>query len=191
MLLPFFLLLAAVAAQAQQGEMVLEFAASRTNVNFTLGDVLHTVHGTFDLKRGVVHFNPATGTVSGEIIIDGTSGRSGSDGRDGKMHREILESARYPEIVFRPDRVDGKVGPQGSSTIQVHGVFSLHGADHEITIPVQVQMTPDHWNATGRFSIPYVKWGLKNPSTFLLRVSQTVDIDVQASGPFPSSSAAH
>jgi polyisoprenoid-binding protein YceI len=183
--LPAFLLLAA-AAVAKPGEVVLQFAPARTSVNFTLGDVLHTVHGTFDLKRGTVQFSPTTNAISGEIVIDTASGHSGSDGRDGKMHREILESSRFPETVFRPDRVDGKVAAQGASTIQVHGLFSLHGADHQITIPVQVQMAADHWEATAHFSIPYVEWGLKNPSTFLLRVSKTVDIDVKASGPFPA-----
>jgi hypothetical protein len=44
-------------------------------------------------------------------------------------------------------------------------------------------MAPNRWNAAARFPIPYVKWGLKNPSTFVLHVSQTVEIDIQASGP--------
>ena len=30
------------------------------------------------------------------------------------------------------------------------------------------------------FTIPYVKWGLKNPSTLFLRVSDKVDIDIAA-----------
>jgi hypothetical protein len=30
--------------------------------------------------------------------------------------------------------------------------------------------------------MPYVKWGMKNPSTLLLRVSDQVEIDVHASG---------
>jgi polyisoprenoid-binding protein YceI len=184
--LRLFLLLAAISAWPQPSDLVLDFAPAHTNVSFALGAVLHTVHGAFDLKRGVIHFNLATGAVSGEIVIDATSGHSGNNARDGKMHREILESQRYPEIAFRPVRVEGKVAAQGSSAIQVHGVFSLHGAEHEIAIPVQVEITPDHWNATSHFSVPYVQWGLKNPSTFLLRVSPAVDIDVQASGAGPA-----
>jgi polyisoprenoid-binding protein YceI len=190
-LLPAVLLLAATSTWAQPGEIVLEFTPSHSNVNFTLGASLHSVHGGFDLKRGAIHFNPVTAAVSGEIIVDAASGHSGNNGRDGKMHREILESQRYPEIVFRPDRVEGKVDIQGTSTLQVHGVFTLHGAEHEITIPVQVEIAPGHWNATSHFSIPYVQWGLKNPGTFLLRVSQSVDIDAQASGGSPSSSPAY
>ena len=105
--------------------------------------------------------------------------------RDRKMHKDILESSSYREIVFRPDRVDGKVSTQGKSNIQVHGIFSIHGADHEITIPIEVDVAQDHWTATGHFVVPYQKWGIKNPSTFILRVSESVEIDVQASGADP------
>ncbi|MGH9538614.1 MAG: YceI family protein [Terriglobales bacterium] len=169
-------------AQAPARQLELNFAPEKTSVNFTLGDVLHTVHGSFNVKHGAVHFDPASNLLRGEILIDAASGQSGSDGRDRKMHKEVLESARYPDISFRPDRVEGQVAAQGASTIQVHGMFAIHGAEHEITVPVRVEMAPGHWSATSHFSVPYVKWGMKNPSTFILRVDQTVDIDIQASG---------
>jgi polyisoprenoid-binding protein YceI len=102
--------------------------------------------------------------------------------RDRKMHREVLESDRYPEISFRPDHVEGTVSPQGKSSVQVHGIFSIHGTDHELTFPAEVQTFPDHWTATLHFAVPYAKWGMKNPSTLFLRVSESVDIDVTASG---------
>jgi polyisoprenoid-binding protein YceI len=178
-------LLGAVLAQSPPREVEISFVPDKTLVNFTLGDVLHTVHGSFDVKRGAVHFDPATNKVSGEILVDATSGHSGSDMRDKKMHKEVLESGHFPEIVFRPDRVEGQVATGGSSTIQVHGMFTIHGAEHEISIPVVVEMAPGKWTATSHFVVPYVSWGMKNPSTFVLRVNQSVDIDVRASGEIP------
>jgi polyisoprenoid-binding protein YceI len=178
-------LAAAIHAQAPACQLELNFVPEKTSVNFTLGDVLHTVHGSFAVKHGGVHFDPATNQLSGEILIDAASGQSGSDARDRKMHREVLESARYSDIMFLPDRVEGQVAAQGTSSIQVHGMFAIHGAEHEITVPVRVEMTPGHWTATSHFSVPYVKWGMKNPSTFILRVDQSVDIDIQASGDTP------
>jgi polyisoprenoid-binding protein YceI len=180
-----FLVGGASLAQGRAQDAALNFVPSKTTVKFTLGDTIHTVHGEFDLKRGGIHFNPATGVISGEVVVDATSGRTGNGMRDRKMHKEILESAANPEIVFRPDRVDGKVANHGKSSIQVHGIFSIHGTDHEIMIPVEVEMAVDHWSATGHFVVPYQKWGIKNPSTFILRVSESVVLDVRASGANP------
>jgi len=179
----FALFVFAGAAAAQ--EAVLKFDPAHTSVNFTLADVLHTVRGSFRLKSGVVRFNPASGAVSGELVVDASSGNSGNKSRDGRMHREILESARFAEVSFQPERVDGTVAPQGTSMVQVHGVFGIHGAEHEIVMPAQVELAPDHWTVSGHFSIPYVLWGMKNPSTFILRVSQSVEIEVKASGGSP------
>ena len=81
-----------------------------------------------------------------------------------------------------PDRIEGTVAPQGKSSVMVHGMFSIHGADREITVPAQVEMSPDHWTATVHFTIPYEKWGMKNPSTLFLRVSDSVEIDLTAAG---------
>jgi len=177
--------LAGMAAWSQAQEARLSFVPSQTTVNFTLADVLHTVHGTFTLKSGLIQFNPSTAAVSGNIVVDAASGDSGSGARDKKMHKDILESARYSEVTFRPDHVDGKVSPQGSSTVQVHGMFGIHGAEHEITVPAQVELAPDHWNLTVHFDVPYVKWGMKDPSNFVLRVEKTVAIDLHAFGQNP------
>jgi len=32
------------------------------------------------------------------------------------------------------------------------------------------------------FTIPYVQWGMKNPSNFLLRVNDKVEMNIQAVG---------
>jgi polyisoprenoid-binding protein YceI len=179
--------LAVTAAPAQ--DTVLQLDPAHTSVKFTLGDVLHTVRGTFQWKQGALQFDPVTRKISGQIVVDAKSGDSGSRMRDRKMHREILESERYPEITFRPDRVQGTVAPEGKSTVQIRGIFSIHGTDHEITVPAEVEMGPDHWTATVQFTIPYVEWGMKNPSTLFLRVNDSVQIDLVASGSIGQQSA--
>jgi polyisoprenoid-binding protein YceI len=183
--------LCCAAATAESQELRLQFDPSKTTIAFTLGDILHTVHGSFQLKSGDVEYKTADKSVSGNLIVDATSGQSGNHSRDHKMHKEILESDRYPVISFRPDHVEGNVAFMGSSTIQVHGMFSIHGSDHELSMPIRVEVFPDHWTADTHFTVPYVKWGIKNPSTFVLRVSESVEIDVHASGANPSSSGAH
>jgi polyisoprenoid-binding protein YceI len=174
-------LLAANSVAAAQ-QTTLQLDPAQTTVKFTLGDVLHTVHGTFRLKQGTLQLDSSAAKLTGEIVVDAKSGESGSKTRDGKMHREVLESAQYPEIVFRPERVEGTVSPKGKSTVKVHGIFAIHGVDREIAVPAEADLEEDHWTATLHFTIPYVKWGMKNPSALFLRVDDSVQIDVVAAG---------
>lgn len=170
----------AIPALAQQG--TLELDPARTDVHFALKTSFHTVHGTFKLKSGKVTFDPVTGKASGLLVVDARSGDSGNTGRDSKMHREILESRMYPEITFAPVQVEGGAPTQGDSQVQVKGTFHLHGHDHEITIPVNVRISGSDLTLDTNFAIPYLSWGLKNPSTFILRASDTVEVNVHAVG---------
>lgn len=166
----------ALAAQ----ELTVDLDASKTKIAFVLSDVLHTVNGTFRLKEGRVTFDASTGTMSGEVVVDAASGNSGSRARDKRMTRDILEAQRYPEIRFTPSKLIGSISEANTSSAQVTGSFSIHGQAHEITIPVQVQMSQDEVMATGKFIIPYVHWGMKNPSNFLLKVNDKVEIEITA-----------
>jgi len=179
-----FLIALLTLAPALGQEVVLKLDPAHTSVRFTLSATLHTVHGTFQLKHGEVRYDPATRRITGEVVVDATSGNSGEASRDRRMHKDVLESRRYPEIVFTPDRVDGAVAPQDVSEVQVHGTFRIHGADHEITIPVEVRIEHGQVSAKTHFTIPYVKWGMKNPSNFFLHVSDKVEIDA-ATGALP------
>jgi polyisoprenoid-binding protein YceI len=171
-----------VASTAFAQEMALELDPAQTQIGFTLGDVLHTVHGTFKLKRGTVKFDPATGHASGLVVVDATSGDSGSHARDHKMHKDVLESAQYPEVTFTPQQVQGQVLPQGDFKVQVRGSFAMHGASHPLTLVMQAHLADKQLSADTQFTIPYVSWGLKNPSTLFLRVNDTVDIAIHAAG---------
>lgn len=171
-----------VATPAGANEIVLTVDPSQSKVHWTLGSSLHTVHGTFALKRGTLRFDPESGKASGEIIADATSGQSGNESRDKKMHKEILETARYTEVIFRSDHVEGNVPAQGSIAAQLHGTFLLHGSEHEMTVPVQAELGANHWKGTAKFTVPYIQWGLKNPSNFLLKADKTVDIALEMAG---------
>ncbi len=178
-------LLFVVSPIAQAQEMTLELDPAQTKIEFTLGATLHTVHGTFALKSGTIHFNPSTGAASGLVVVDATSGDSGNQGRDRKMHKEVLESQRYPEITFTLSKMSGKVELQGDSNVQVDGILGLHGADHPMTLTVPVHAKGSTLSARTHLMIPYIEWGLKNPSTLLLHVSDQVEIDITTAGKLP------
>ncbi len=170
------------APRVPASDVVFSLDVAQSKVTWSLGTTFHTVHGSFALKKGTLRLDPATGKASGEIIVDAASGKSGNDSRDKKMHKEVLESGRYAEVVFRPDRVEGKIAPQGTSTVQVHGILVLHGSEHELTVPVQAELAADHWTGNAKFSVPFIDWGLKNPSTFFNKVSHEVEIDLELKG---------
>jgi polyisoprenoid-binding protein YceI len=163
-------------------ESTVELDPARTTITFTLADVVHTVHGTFRLKHGSIRFDSSTGNASGEIVVDVASGNSGNGTRDKRMHKEILESARYPEAAFTPDRVSGELEHRGTSELDVHGAFQIHGASHEMTLHFRADVNGSEVASSTIFTIPYVQWGIKNPSNFLLRVSDKVEMNIQAVG---------
>jgi hypothetical protein len=62
--------------------------------------------------------------------------------------------------------------------VGLHGMFSIHGAEHEITLPAVVENDDGQYTAIITFAVPYVQWGMKNPSTLFLRVSDKVEISI-------------
>jgi len=167
-------------AQAQQRTFTVNPAASQ--IDFSLGGNAHSVHGIFHVQSGSVEFNPTAKTISGSVLVEAASGDSGEKSRDKKMDSTVLETDKFAEISFAPKSYTGSLSDTGDSTIQVSGVFTLHGTAHDITVPMQIHMEGGNVTAKGQFTVPYVKWGLKDPSIFILKVAKEVGIDLTLVG---------
>jgi polyisoprenoid-binding protein YceI len=163
-------------------EIALEVDPAQSKVHYTVDTTLHTVHGTFALKKGSLRFDPETGKAAGEITVLATSGDSGNSSRDERMHKEILETPKFPDAVFRPNQIEGKVSTAGPSDLKVHGVLSLHGGDHEIVALVHAELSGDHWKGSAKFDVPYIQWGIKDPSNWMLKVKPIVNIEIDLAG---------
>ncbi len=181
---------AAVSVHAASRPITVDIDPAKTRIEWTLGDVLHTIRGTFQLKQGRIIYNPEARSISGEIVVDTASGDSGNGTRDRRMKKEILETQRFPEARFVPAGSDAPIALNGASEVHISGILDLHGTKHDVTIPLKIEFSGSDVKATGSFTIPYVQWGMKNPSTFVLRVDQTVRVDVRATGRLSSSTAA-
>src|ERR1700741_3315566 len=94
----------AAESQPVAGQIALTLDPAQSKIHWTLGTTIHSVHGTFSFKGGTLQFDPAGNKVSGEIVALATSGDSGNDGRDKKMHKDVLQSSQYPDVIFRPDQ---------------------------------------------------------------------------------------
>lgn len=172
----------ATSTPASAAAVSLTVDPAQSKIHWTLPSSLHTVHGTFDVSRGAMSFDSASGKASGEIVVNAKSGESGNDGRDSRMHKEILETAKFPEVVFRPSQVEGKVASSGASDVTVRGTLTVHGSDHEVTAQVHEELSGAKWKGTAKFDVPYVDWGIKNPSNFFLKASKVVGIEVEMAG---------
>ena len=169
-------------AQTAAGEITLQLDPGESEVRYMVDSTLHAVHGTFHVKQGLVHFDPESGKAGGEIVVNATSGDSGNGSRDERMHKEILETAKYPDATFRPRQVQGKVARSGASDVKLQGVMLLHGGEHEIVAEVYATLAGDHWKGTARFEVPYVQWGIKDPSNWLLKVKPVVIVELDMAG---------
>jgi len=170
------------AAHAQTPKVTVHFDPAATEIHWTLNGNTHTTHGTFRLKGGLVTFDPATGAAAGELLVALSTGESGNPDRDAKMQKDVLQSDKYPEAFFHPTRVTGTLKPGATQTISVEGTFNIHGADHPLKLDAEVTLNREQATVTTHFRIPYVEWGMKDPSAFLLRVGKDVEVDVSAHG---------
>jgi polyisoprenoid-binding protein YceI len=173
-------LTAAARAQAPATPIAITLDPSTTSIRWTLDTTAHTVHGTFKLKNGAFKIDPATGSVNGEIVVDAASGESGDSARDKRMHSAVLESAQYPTITFRPTHIDGKIDLAAAGSVVVDGILNLHGQDHPMKITVNLHPQGDGVALATHFTVPFVAWGLKDPSTFVFRTDKQVTLDVEA-----------
>jgi polyisoprenoid-binding protein YceI len=174
--------LAASAARAQTPGTTVRLDPATTQVHWTLSGNTHTTHGSFRLKSGQLTFDPETGAATGELLVDLATGESGNESRDSKMQTEVLESTKYPEAFFHPQKVTGALKPGATQTVTAEGTFNIHGADHPLKLDIQVKLDGNQATATTHFSVPYVAWGMKDPSSFVLRVGKEVNIDIVAHG---------
>ncbi len=153
-----------------------------SQVAFSLGGNTHHVNGTFHVQSGSIDFDQSAHTISGSVVVAAGSGNSGDEGRDKKMNSEVLNTDQFSEISFVPKSYQGTLAASGDSTIQVSGTFTLHGTPHDLTIPMQIHIDDANLTAKGQFTVPYVKWGLKDPSIFILKVAKVVEISLTLSG---------
>lgn len=173
-------LLAALSASA--AELRVELAPETTEIVFELKATMHTVHGAARLERGAFVFDTASGAASGEAVVAAASASTENAKRDKKMHGEVLRSAEHSRIVLRGERLEGELATAGSSEVTLVGTIELLGRSHPIHIPMTVVVEGGAATVDAVFSVPYVEWGLDDPSTFVLRVAKEVPVTVRAEG---------
>ncbi|MGA2652344.1 MAG: YceI family protein [Terracidiphilus sp.] len=170
----------APAAVAQHQTFVANPDASE--VKITLNTTHEIVNGIFHVQSGSIEFDRGTPKMSGSVVVLAGSGKTGNDSRDKKMNKDILKVEQYATVSFEPKTYTGAIALSGDSTIQVTGSFTLLGTPHEITIPILVHLEGTTATAKAHFVVPYVAWGLKNPSFLIWKADNDVAIDLVLAG---------
>jgi len=172
--------LLAPVAIAQHQTFVLNSDASE--VKMTLKTTHELVNGTFHVQSGSIEFDSSTPKMSGLVVVLAGSGKTGNGSRDKKMNKDVLQVEKYATISFEPNTYTGTLAPAGHSTLQVTGVFTLLGTPHEITVPMLVHIDGAGASAKAHFVVPYVQWGLKNPSFLIWKAEDDVAVDLSLVG---------
>jgi polyisoprenoid-binding protein YceI len=172
--------LVAPAALAQHQTFVVNPDASE--VKMTLKSTHELVNGTFHIQSGSIEFDPSAPKMSGSVVVLAGSGKTGNDSRDKKMNKDILVVEQHATVSFEPKSYAGVIAPSGDSNLQVTGIFTLLGTPHEITIPILVHLEGTSATAKAHFAVPYIQWGLKDPSFMFWKVDKDVAIDLFLTG---------
>jgi polyisoprenoid-binding protein YceI len=170
-----------IASDTRAEQYVAKLDPQSSKVAFSLGATMHTVEGTVRATEGALTFEPGRSEVSGRIVVDARTANTASQGRDKKMHHEVLESEKYPEIVLIPAKLQGSPNLAGVSRVILEGTLTIHGSTHPISIPLEIAITGQRYTASGSFKVPFVAWGMNDPSVFVLRVEKffTVSLAIQ------------
>lgn len=153
-----------------------------SEIKMTLKTNHEIVNGTFHVQSGSIEFDRSAAKMSGSVVVAAASGKTGNDSRDKKMNKDILKVDQYTTVTFAPKTYTGTITASGDSTIQVSGVFTLLATGHDITIPMQIHMDGSTATAKSQFVVPYVQWGLKNPSFMIWKAENDVAIDLSLAG---------
>jgi polyisoprenoid-binding protein YceI len=176
-------MLALFAAPAAFGQhQTFSVTPDASEVRMKLNTTHEVVSGTFHIQSGSVDFDRFAHQISGMVTVVAGSGKTGNDSRDKKMNKDILKTDQFTSVSFAPKSYQGNIASSGTSSIQVRGVFTLLGVAHDLTISMQIQMDGQKTMVKAHFAVPYVDWGLKNPSFLFWKAENNVDIDLNLVG---------
>lgn len=78
------------------------------------------------------------------------------------MREEVLETSKYPEIVFQSSNIAVSKPPAGRYRVRIIGDLTLHGVTQKnIWISAEASLSAESLRATGNFSLKQTDFGIK------------------------------
>ncbi len=176
-------LLAALPGVAQEpAPLHYRIDAAGSELSWELPATLHTVHGKAPRFEGAVDAEPgARGQwhIEARVVVAAASMVTGNGKRDRTMREKVLETGRFPEIVFEARRVVADLSRllRGERfTAEVTGDLEVHGRAASVRLPVDVEVFPDHVVLEGSFPLSWREYGLADPSFAFVRVRDPMKV---------------
>ncbi len=153
----------------------IETRVSKFTVQAFAGGMLSVIghDPTFAARdySGEIECDPATGEgASLKLSVKASSLQVTDDmsSKDKKeiestMQAEVLESAKFPDVVYECHAAEAAVKPNGDGPIAVtlNGNLTLHGVTQRLPINANVIASPEMMRAYGEFPIRQTDYGIK------------------------------
>lgn len=110
---------------------------------------------------------------------EGVGDGHGNASRDRNMREKVLETDRFPEIVFEARRIRADLSrfkPGERFTVEVEGDLTVHGTPAPIRLPVDVTVFPDRVVLQGSFALSWKQYGLHDPSFGIVTVKDPLKV---------------
>lgn len=145
-----------------------------SSVRWELPTTFEPIKGVVPLFHGWIEAKPLPDggwDVSSRIVVPAAAMRTGNRRRDRTLREKVLETARYPEIVFELRQFTGDLSrfrPGETFSVQVVGDLTVHGKTAAVQLPVDVFVFPKAVVLTGSFPVHWRAYGLQDPSLRLV-----------------------
>jgi polyisoprenoid-binding protein YceI len=161
------------AVQAERAHYLVDPKASRFTVRVSAAGLLSAIghNPTIGVRgmTGEIDFVPGSlADASARFLVpaDKLSVQDDISDKDRReiermMFEEVLETSRFPEIVFESTRVSATPGGDGRYSVSLSGRLTLHGVTRELSIPAQLAQIGDMQRAFGEFSLRQTDFGIK------------------------------
>jgi polyisoprenoid-binding protein YceI len=177
------LLALAFAPPVAAERLALDLDPAHSSASVRFGATFHSVSGFLGPAHGRIAFDTRTGDADGDVVLAFDDARTGNSRRDSKMHHKILQTDLYPLATFHVERVNlPRPLHQGRNDLQLVGRLDFHGTTRPFALPASADLAGDRVTASAEVEVPYIAWGLADPSFLFLRVAKVVTVEITAAG---------
>jgi polyisoprenoid-binding protein YceI len=178
-------------------------------ITFVVGDSEKRDSVSFNSDAPVEVIVGNTSSIRGQVVVDETLDLSkmpisatfevplstidtGIDLRNQHMRDNFLETAKYPNAIFKLTKIQPAVlKPNQKVTVKADGEFSLHGVTVKKTIPIDIFYAKkcesqqkmegcDLLQIKAKFSVPLDDHKIKRPEAVFQKLASTVYVTIAA-----------